>query len=160
MNTPPALVERLKFLARVIEREVTHLHTTDSRLFAQPLTLQQVQALNTNHDLAERIEAFVSRFGRLQDTLGDKLLPQLLRLLEEPAGAMVDNLDRAERLGWIASADQWLYTRKLRNQMVHEYIEDPEIFLDALHAGHGLVTHLTEAASNMLVQIRRRLGKA
>lgn len=158
MNTPAALIERLKFLSRVVERELTHLHTTDSRLFAQPLTQQQVQTLNTNHDLAERIEAFVSRFGRLQDTLGDKLLPQLLRLLEEPAGVMVDNLDRAERLGWITSADQWLGARKLRNQMVHEYIEDPGIFLDALQAGHDLVPQLTDAARNMLAQIRTRLG--
>jgi len=100
-----ALHERLTFLSRVVERELTHLQTTDRRLFAQPLTLSQVQTLNTNHDLAERIEAFVSRFGRLQDTLGNQLLPQLLRLVEEPVGAMVDNLDCAERLGWIASAD-------------------------------------------------------
>lgn len=160
MNPPKALIERLQFLSRVVERELAHLHTTDSRLFAQPLTLQQAQTLNTNDDLAERIEAFVSRFGRLQDTLGDKLLPQLLRLLEEPAGAVVDNLDRAERLGWIASADQWLGARKLRDQMVHEYIEDPVIFLDSLQAGHGLVPQIADAARNMLEQVRSRLDLA
>ena len=30
-------------------------------------------------DLAERVDAFVARFGRLQDTAADKLLPELLR---------------------------------------------------------------------------------
>jgi hypothetical protein len=160
MNTSTARVERLRFLSRVVERELTHLHTKDGRLFAQPLTLQQVLTLNNNHDLAERIEAFVSRLGRLQDTLGDKLLPQLLYLVAEPVGAVVDNLDRAERLGWITSSDQWLSARRLRNQMVHEYIEDPEIFLDALQAGHDLVPLMTHAAHNMLAEIHGRLEKA
>lgn len=40
---------------------------------------------------------------------------------------MIDNLDRAERLDLIKSTDDWLTMRKLRNQMVHEYVEDPEI---------------------------------
>jgi len=37
------------------------------------------QDLENNIELAERVEAFVARFGRLQDTLGDKLLPTLLK---------------------------------------------------------------------------------
>lgn len=152
--------ERLQFLSRVVQRELTHLHTTDARLFANPLTLEHVRTLNDQHDLAERIEAFISRFGRLQDTLGDKLLPQLLNLVAEPVGAMVDNLDRAERLGWISSTDQWLGARRLRNQMVHEYIEDPEIFLDALQAGHELVPLMTHAARTMLSEIHTRLDPA
>lgn len=41
-------------------------------------------------------------FWRLQDTIGDKLIPALLRALGEPQGAVIDNLDRAERLGWLA----------------------------------------------------------
>lgn len=43
--------------------------------------------------------------ARLQDTVGDKFVPALLQALEEPIGAVVDNLDRAERLGWITFAD-------------------------------------------------------
>jgi uncharacterized protein YutE (UPF0331/DUF86 family) len=34
--------------------------------------------------------------------------------------------------------------RKLRNQMVHEYIEDPEILANALQSGHGFVTGQTD----------------
>ena len=53
-------------------------------------------ALADNVDETERVEAFVSRFGRLQDTLGDKLLPLYLQALGERRGATIDNLDRAE----------------------------------------------------------------
>jgi hypothetical protein len=63
------------------------------------------------------VEAFVSRFSHLQDTLGDKLIPKLLSALGERQATAMDNLDTAERLGWISSADEWQAIRQLRNQM-------------------------------------------
>lgn len=48
--------------------------------------------------------SYVSRFARLQDTLGDKLLPQLLRALGEKTASTLDNLNVAERLGYKLSA--------------------------------------------------------
>ena len=59
------------------------------------------------------MDAFVARFGRLQDTLADKLLPALLRQLAEPVRSAVENLDRAEKLGLLQSADDWLAMRRL-----------------------------------------------
>lgn len=78
----------------------------------------------------------MSRFGRLQDTLADKFLPALLAALGEPLGAQLDNLDCAERLGWIESTDTWLTIRLLRSRMVHEYIEDLTMLASALQSGH------------------------
>lgn len=151
------LEERLLFLAKVVRREIKHLQSTDNRLFAQPLTLTLVAQLDSDEDLAERVEAFISRFGRLQDTLGDKLLPNLFAFVGERTATAVDNLDRAERLGWIKSSDVWLETRKLRNQMVHEYIEAPEILTDAINLGHDRVPELIYAATQMLAEIEKRI---
>jgi uncharacterized protein with HEPN domain len=114
------------------------------------------QDLETNIELAERVEAFVARFGRLQDTLGDKLLPTLLKALGEKTGAVIDNLDRAERLGFISSVDDWLTIRKLRNQMVHDYIEDLVVLTDALTTGHSYVSQLTQSARKMITEIEGR----
>jgi len=150
--------ERLLFLAKVVRREIKHLQSTDNRLFAQPLTLALIAQLNNDEDLAERVEAFISRFGRLQDTLGDKLLPNLLAFVGERAATAVDNLDRAERLGWIKSCDSWLETRKLRNQMVHEYIEAPEVLADAINTGHQRVADLVYTATQMLAEIDNRIS--
>lgn len=102
------------------------------------------------------MEAFIGRFGRLQDTLGDKLLPMLLLAMGEKASAAVDNLDRAERLALVDSADDWMTMRKLRNQMIHEYVEDPVILISALQSGHSFVPVLIATASKMIAEIERR----
>ena len=147
---------RLQFLARVVRKECQHLASTDQRLFANTFTLTQVQQLEADPDLAERVEAFVGRFGRLQDTVGDKLLPLLLATLGEKTGAAIDNLDRAERLGLIHSTDEWISMRNLRNQMVHEYVEDPAVLTSALLSGHAFVPALIAATHKMMTEIEQR----
>lgn len=156
MTIDPGIALRLQFLMRVVRKECQHLATTDQRLFGEPFTPERASQLETNPDLAERVEAFVGRFGRLQDTLGDKLLPVLLVALGETPAAAIDNLDRAERLGLIVSADEWLTMRKLRNQMVHEYVEDLAVLASALQTGHDFIPLLTNAANNLIAEIEQR----
>ncbi len=88
--------------------------------------------LEAKPEIAERLEAFVSRYGRMQDTMADKLLPRWLTALAEVPGSQIEVLNRAERLGTIESVQQWLEARKLRNRLVHEYMEDPERFAEDL----------------------------
>ena len=156
MTVEPKIALRLQFLARVVRKECQHLTTTDQRLFGGLFTIEQATRLETDHDLAERVEAFVGRFGRLQDTVSDKLLPLLLDALGEKTSAVIDNLDRAERLGLIKSADEWMTIRNLRNQMVHEYVEDPVVLSSALQTGHAFVPALIVAANKMIAEIERR----
>lgn len=156
MTLEPRIALRLQFLARVVLKECQHLATTDQRLFGSLFTLEQATRLEADPDLAERVEAFVGRFGRLQDTMGDKLLPLLLAALGEKTSAAIDNLDRAERLELLQSADEWLTMCNLRNQMVHEYIEDPVALASALQTGHTFVPALIAAANKMIAEIERR----
>jgi hypothetical protein len=156
MTVEPKIALRLQFLARVVRKECRHLATTDQRLFGCLFTLAQAKQLEIDADLAERVEAFVGRFGRLQDTVGDKLLPLILSVLGEKAAAAIDNLDRAERLGLISSADEWMTMRNLRNQMVHEYVEDPIVLTSALQSGHAFVPSLVGAAEKMIAEIENR----
>jgi hypothetical protein len=156
MTVEARIALRLKFLARVVHKECQHLATTDQRLFGNTFTLEQATRLEEDPDLAERVEAFVGRFGRLQDTVGDKLLPLILTAMGERSSAAIDNLDRAERLGLIESADDWMTMRNLRNQMVHEYVEDPVVLTSALQTGHAFVPALIDAASKMIAEIERR----
>jgi hypothetical protein len=156
MTVDSRIVLRLQFLKRVVRKECQHLATTDQRLFGTQFTPARACQLETDPDLAERVEAFVGRFGRLQDTLGDKLLPVLLVALGETPAAAIDNLDRAERLGLIVSADEWMTMRKLRNQMVHEYVEDLAVLASALQTGHDFVPVLTYAANKLIAEIEQR----
>lgn len=147
---------RLQFMVRVIRKECRYLLSTDQRLFATPFTIARAGQLETDLELSERVEAFVGRFGRLQDTLGDKLLPTLLVALGETPAAVIDNLDRAERLGLLDSADQWIVIRQLRNQMIHEYVEDLTVLASALQTGHAFVPALVAVANKLMAEIARR----
>jgi hypothetical protein len=133
MTYPPEQLEAFHALARIVAKEVKHLDQTRGRLVHEHIDTAWVNTLESNLDLAERVEAFSSRFGRLQDTLGDKLLPRMARLTGFRPAAPIELLAQAEKLGWIASMDQWLEWRKLRNRLVHEYVSDPAEFADALN---------------------------
>lgn len=156
MNIDASQLARLRFLARVVRKESRHLQDTDARLFTTPFTAQRAQSLEGDPLLAERVEAFASRFARLQDTLGDKLIPAVLKALGEAPGAAIDNLDRAERLGWLPSVDDWMAARQLRNRMIHEYVEEAAILADALTAAHALVPLLAETAKRLDLELGKR----
>ena len=77
MRLAASQLERLKFLTRVVKKEIQHLKYSADKVFSKPFTVTIAKQLNDNEQLAEQVEAFSSRFCRLQDTIGDKLLPAL-----------------------------------------------------------------------------------
>jgi hypothetical protein len=145
----PRAATRLTHLSRIVERELRHLKATDGRLFFEPFSEMTAARLEQDEALAERVEAFVSRFGRLQDTLGDKLLPAWLAVHGERVASFVDNLDRAEKLALIDNVQDWIDMCKLRNQMVHEYVDDPLVLASALQAAHRFVPTLEQVAGRL-----------
>ncbi len=72
MRITPSQTARLEFLVRVTDKECQHLQGTDGRLFGHLFTIEEAKKIELDPILAERLDAFVSRFGRLQDTVGDK----------------------------------------------------------------------------------------
>ena len=145
----PEHVESALLALELAEREAGHLTYTHRTLFAQPIDLQWVQALEKREDLAEKIDAFVGRFGRLQDHVGDKLIPRFAALLGDAPKSLLDNLAYAERVGWIDSAEEFVGARKLRNLLVHEYMVEAELFLESLQAADG--------ATQMLIDVVTRI---
>ena len=151
---------RLLALVKIVWREGALLLKTDARLFAAELDAAWVERLENDDDLAERLDAFVSRFGRMQDTVGDKLIPALLRSMAEKTGSALDNLNRAEKLGFLPSVEQWLDARNLRNKLVHEYMSDPEEFASALNTAHLTVPLLVTTYNAINHYARSRLSNA
>lgn len=152
-------IERLKFLRDVVKQASTHLQFTTGRVFARPMTLERVRQLHANPEDAEQIEAFVSRFARLQDNLGAKLLPAYLQAVGERQPTLLENLDKAERLELIQNADEWMTMRKLRNQMVHDYIQDPKVLMDALGSGQSFVKQMLAASKHLEQAIENYLDR-
>ena len=156
LRHPPGA--KLRFLAETVLAEADLLRITDGRLFAAAMDSQRASSLRQDIELAERVDAFVARFGRLQDTIGDKLLPLVLAWLAEPVGPAIDNLMRAERLGWIVPAADWMASRQLRNFMIHEYVRDMALLASALTKGHQAVPLLISSA-NTLADLVLSAGK-
>ena len=115
-------------------KEAEHLRYSQSTLFALPIDLGWIQALGNRPEVAEKVEAFISRFGRLQDHLGDKLLPRFAALVGENSKTLLDALAIAEKTDLLVSADAFIAARKLRNALAHEYMYDAQIFLESLFA--------------------------
>ena len=126
------MFDRARFLAtlHIVAKESAHLEWSRQRLFSQPITPAWVDGLDTQPEPAERLEVFVSRYDRLQDTIADKLLPRWLRALAERPRSQIEVLNRAEQLGVLEDASQWLEARQLRNSLIHEYMENSTAFAE------------------------------
>lgn len=93
------------------------------------------------------MKAFVSRFGRLQDHPGEKLIPRFAALVGESPKSMLDVLAYAEKMRWIDSAELFIGSRKLLNLRVHEHMADPLLFVQALSAKREAADRLFSVVS-------------
>ena len=128
----PEHAENALLALELARKEAAHLRYTHSTLFALNIDTVWVQQLAVQGDLAEKVEAFVSRFARLQDHIGERLIPRFAALMGESPKTMLDVLSFAERMQWIQSAEAFFGARKLRNLLVHEYMSDVQLFMQAL----------------------------
>lgn len=73
------------------------------------------------------------RFGKLQDVIGAKIFSLILKILGEDAPALIDKLNVLEKLNYIDDVNWWMDLREIRNQVMHDYLDDYE----------GIILHLT-----------------
>ena len=134
MRLDPLSLARSRFVdtLSIVAREGSHLLDSLSRLVAEHMDQAWVERLEHQPELAERLAAFVARFGRMQDTMGEKLLPRWLEAPGEVPGSMLDVLRRAKRLGIVEDATQWIDIRQRRHQLMHAYADDPKRFAEVV----------------------------
>ncbi|MHB1665166.1 MAG: hypothetical protein ACYCT7_07900 [bacterium] len=72
----------------------------------------------------ESFEALCARFGRTIDVFINKFLRGLDILELENIETRLDIVFRAEKRGFVDSADDLIAMKDLRNEIVHEYLED------------------------------------
>lgn len=130
----PEYAENARLALELARKEADHLAYTHRTLYAHEIDLPWVQSLSQRDDLSEKIDAFVSRFGRLQDHIGEKLIPRFAALVGENTKTMLDALAFAEKMGWLEDAEAFFGARKLRNLLVHEYLSDAALFMEALQS--------------------------
>ncbi len=138
--------QRFLQVMQLVEKETTHLEQIIQRFFEgqDTFTSKWLQEKLETAIGFDQLESFSAKFSRLQDTLGDKLLPLFLKLAAEPIGTAIENLNRAEKLGLISDAGQWLGARQLRNFLIHEYIDDLIILQESLEQARTMSSALIE----------------
>lgn len=141
-------------LIHASERELHWLMVSDRKLFASGAASQWIEPLEARPELAESIDAFCARFARLQDTLGDKLLPRALMQLREPVRGFLDNLQQAERAGLVSTASEFVAARDLRNRFAHDYSDKLEALAQLLDAAHALVPFLARTQTALAAALR------
>lgn len=90
---------------------------------------------NLNNEQIEAIDQYLFRFAKLQDTMGDKLFKLILSQYEENTQQLsfIDVLNKLEKLEFIPSAKEWLTLRKIRNEISHQYDDEPEEMSQAIN---------------------------
>ena len=102
------------------------------------LPAPEMAALEADTALRGLTDQILYRFTKLQDAMGERLVPATLawlRELREPHEdwSMRDRLDRLEKLGYL-DVDAWLQWRDVRNRLAHEYPDKPELRFAAVLA--------------------------
>jgi len=82
------------------------------------------------------LDQFAYRYTRLQDDMGTRLMPAVLKALGEDVAPMsaIDRFARLEQLGWLPSAEAWATLRQIRNQFTHDYPDDAAERFERLQA--------------------------
>lgn len=102
------------------------------------------QSLESDRGCVRLVDQMLYRFLKLQDAVGERMVPATLAALNEPCEdwPMRDRLNRLEKLGYL-DVDAWLAWREVRNRLAHEYPDHPELrfaaLLAAIAAAHALL---------------------
>jgi hypothetical protein len=150
---------RLARLLDLVDREDHHLLAVRERLLADDCTVSpgRVRGILDANTGIDRLESFGAKFGRMQDTIMDKLVPAFLTCAGENTGPAIDNLARLEKLGLIQQADDWLQMRYLRHRLVHEYIEKPDDLAPALQRACHFTDRMHDDYRNLRAYARDHL---
>lgn len=119
-----ARLEAILHECSIHAERIAYARDLSSALF--PLNAEAYSRLDA--DAVQKLDQLVYRFTKLQDALGAKLFPLLAAELREDAESLTvfDRLAVLEKAGAVPSANEWFELREVRNQLAHDYHDDPE----------------------------------
>jgi len=109
-------------LKETLDTSYLHLNRADDN-YQEMLGFIIDASIYEDKEKIKTIDAFIFRFIKLQDFMGDKLFKVLLKSVGEYKDnmALIDCLDKLEKINIIETADQWMNYRLIRNKLTHEY---------------------------------------
>jgi len=123
-------------------------------IIQQPVDLD----IYNDRERIKTIDAFIYRFIKLQDFMGDKLFKAVLERLGEYKDTMslLDVLDKMEKLGIIADADRWIEFRIARNKLTHEYPDNKEDVVEGIRLAIVYFKEISDILHSIRQYIQQR----
>ncbi len=151
-----------KLIAALAECQL-HAEVLADAAHSLPARLEAADVANISAEVRRTLDQLAYRFMKLQDALGEKVLPGLLVATLDalpPHATFAEKLQRLERLGALPSADAWRLLREVRNALAHEYPENPALQAAALTRLLGGARELISVwrAVRIFVDARLNLG--
>jgi hypothetical protein len=155
-------VNILEILAQKIvycQRIRNELEFSYSWISKEPINGDWVKDMDNDPLKKERVSAFCGRFGKLQDYFSDKLLKTWVEAVGEKVGVAIENFSAAERAGILTIKSEDVFgLRSLRNDLMHDYIEDHNLFAEKLCAAIESTKDLFGMFDNLRLYSIKRLG--
>jgi predicted nucleotidyltransferase len=121
-------VDDLK-LAKILKECDKHLQRINEAYsdMAAFMLLTSDKYENLSKDEVQALDQYLFRFTKLQDAMGEKLFKALLGKFTENTDRLsfLDVIKKLEKYINMDIANEWHDLRKIRNQLAHEYEDDP-----------------------------------
>lgn len=117
---------KLNAVLKECEKHLQRLNSAfDKMKIFMPISPEKYQQLNDAE--IEHIDQYLFRFSKLQDAIGERLFKSLLLFLGEEVHnkSFIDVFNRLEQLEIIENYDNWMELREIRNELTHEYEDEP-----------------------------------
>ncbi len=121
------IVEKLHKIFYECDKHIQRLNSASTKM-KKIMPLNSKKYVNLTDDEVGYIDQFLFRFAKLQDTVGQKLFKTILLYLSEDIDGkpFVDILNLMEKLYLLESANVWKQLRDDRNELAHNYEDEPE----------------------------------
>jgi hypothetical protein len=95
--------------------------------------------------------------------MGDKLFRLILSQYEENSQQLmfIDTINKLEKLNFLPNAKEWLILRKIRNEISHQYDDEPEEMSQAINnilGQKGIVVGIYEHLKNRYESLKDSHG--
>lgn len=114
-----------------------------------PISSKKYQELDSNE--IKNIDQYLFRFAKMQDTIGQKLFKIVVDDFVEDSSSLslIDILNKLEKIGIVSSMNDWQILRTARNNIAHQYDDEPEEMADAINKIFAQKDVLLDVFSNI-----------
>jgi hypothetical protein len=144
------LDEKLQKIFYECEKHIQRINSASSKMISI-MPLDGDKYTNLDEDEVAHIDQFLFRFAKLQDTMGQKLFKNILLYVDEDVDAkpFIDILNLMEKLSLLESAYVWRELRDSRNELAHNYEDEPEIMSETINKLYNKKDTLIQIYTNI-----------